>query len=347
MSRLIAAGLGRRYRRGRDERWALRGVDLVVEPQTVLGVVGESGAGKSTLARLLAGWEAPDEGRVSVGGQDVRPLQPGLSRADPLSVRYLPQDASASIHPDMTVADALAEPHRVQARPVPSPGPVLEAFQLPTRALDRSVRTLSTGQRQRLALARSLALPLKALVLDEPFSAQDAAGVRALLDVLHRQRVRRSFSVVVVSHALPWVVSMADEVAVLFRGAVVEQAPAQQWSRARKHPYAQDLWRHVVPHPPDVDHPWPPDSRLAAESAPSDWESGCPFATSCPLLAQSPALSCATASPPWVSLSEGGGLRCHAAATAQAEAVARARARPGVFEDLWWAPPEGPPDEDA
>jgi len=242
-----------RYRgRGRRAVTALDGVSLDVAAGEIVGLVGESGSGKSTLGRVLAGLVPVAAGDVTVGGVDVARSgrRPAHGRRDLRRMRarlgFTFQDPGASLNPRHTVGASVAEPltlhtdldaDQVRSRVAELLAEVL----LPPEFAARRPHQLSGGQRQRVAIARALALGPAVLVADEPTSALDVTVQAAVLDLLRALQRRAGFACVFISHDLGVVAQLADRVAVMRDGRIVECGPTGQVLRAPVHPYTRDL----------------------------------------------------------------------------------------------------------
>ncbi|ACQ81743.1 ABC transporter related [Beutenbergia cavernae DSM 12333] len=246
---LSARGVTRSFRRGAGTIDALRGVDLDVAPGASLGVVGESGAGKTTLLRVLLGVTTPDSGSVTFLGRDWSGV-PERARRDlrPL-LGFVPQDVLGTVNPRHTAGQVLegaiaAAPasralgRRARAARVAE---LLDAVRLPAHVAGQRPAHLSGGQRQRIAVARALAGDPRVLLCDEPVSALDASVRGAVLDLLDDLRRERGVALVLVSHDLRAVARLADEIAVLEHGLLVERGPAEAVLRTPAHRYTQRL----------------------------------------------------------------------------------------------------------
>ncbi len=225
---------------------ALSGVTLTIRRGTTIALVGESGAGKSTLARCLALLEKPTHGEIWFEGFDVR----GFTRNELFRSRRLVQlifqDPASSLNPRMTAAELIAEPLAIQregskacqrARATELMGQV----GLPTDSASRRPLEFSGGQRQRLAIARSLALPPKLLILDEAFSNLDLATREDLLRLLRDLQARQGLTYLFISHDLRMVSDLADEVAVMKEGRIVEQQATAKLFARPEHEYTRTL----------------------------------------------------------------------------------------------------------
>lgn len=243
---LEVSGLDVHYGRRRGRRRALHGVDLTVRAGETLGLIGETGSGKSTLARTVLGLVRPSAGRIVVAGEDVSRHSARQWRALRRRgvVQYVFQDPLRSLDPDLTVEDSLTEPLLVRGTPraeaVATARALLERVRLPEEVLDRLPGELSGGQRQRIAVARALVTGPRLLLLDEPASALDSANRVQVLDILKELRAD-GVALLLISHDLGSVAGIADRIAVLYQGQVVETGPAAEVVGAPRHPYARLL----------------------------------------------------------------------------------------------------------
>ncbi|WP_375388602.1 ATP-binding cassette domain-containing protein [uncultured Amnibacterium sp.] len=235
---------------------AVRGVDLRIAPGELVGVVGETGAGKSTLARVLAGRAArrPGErgprvvgGSVSVLG--MRAERPGriASRFLGAQVGFLPQDAGRNLPAGLTVVETVTQPllerdRRFDRRDAGMrAAELLDAVQLPLAIMDRYPWELSAGQRQRVAIARSLILQPMLWIADEPTSSVDVATRGPVLDTLLELQAERVFSALIVSHDAAVMHRTTQRVVVLHRGVLIADGPAAQVLEDPDHPYVRGL----------------------------------------------------------------------------------------------------------
>jgi peptide/nickel transport system ATP-binding protein len=266
---------------------ALDGVDMDVSPGEIVAVVGESGSGKTTLARALVGLQRPAAGQVRVGGEPM-PRRTRDLRTFRRKVQMVLQDASGSLNPRQTVYESVAEGIRLHGLA----GPAAPESQLVAQALSaaglrppehlflRYPHELSGGQRQRVLIAGALALSPELLIADEPVSSLDASIRGELLALLLRLREELSLGVVVITHDLGLAWNIADRVAVLYLGRIVETGPTEEVLQHPRHPYTQALLSVV----PEVE-------RLEAQVLrgeipdPTRIPSGCRFHPRCPALA--------------------------------------------------------------
>ncbi|WP_309136387.1 ABC transporter ATP-binding protein [Nocardioides campestrisoli] len=234
---------------------AVTGVSLELAPGRVLGLVGESGSGKTTLGRLAAGLVPLAEGRVEVGGRDLFALPARQLRELRRDLAFVHQDPEASLDPRMSVGASIREPLDIHGVGTPAERrrrvhELLEAVRLPVDIVDRRPRALSGGQRQRVALARALVLRPSLLVADEPTSALDVSVQADVLALFRALQQELGFACVFISHDLAVVHQVADEVAVLRRGEVVESGPVSQVFSRPRHDYTRALLAAVpVPDP--------------------------------------------------------------------------------------------------
>ncbi|MGW5718668.1 dipeptide ABC transporter ATP-binding protein [Amycolatopsis sp. NPDC003865] len=235
--------------RGRFRAHAVRaadGVSLHVEPGEILGLVGESGSGKSTVARAVTGLLAPTSGSVRIGDTDIARARGRAAKALRRRIGVVFQDPLSSLNPRTTVGESVATPlrlHRaVRSSEVDSRvAGLLTAVQLSPSLRTRYPHELSGGQRQRVCIARALALRPDLLVADEPTSALDVTIQARILDLLRDLRQEFGFACLFISHDLAVIEQLADRVAVMHRGHVVEQGPAKEVLTAPAHPYTQRL----------------------------------------------------------------------------------------------------------
>lgn len=212
---------------------AVNGVSVQVEPGKTLGIVGESASGKSTVARLLAKLEDVDGGTVSWGGIDVTDRRGEFLRPLRGNIQMIFQDPYASLDPSYSVGYAVAEPllvhrraGRAQARE--QVADLLEKVNLDPRLANRRAGELSGGQRQRVAIARALALRPTTLIADEPTSALDVSTRSEILNLLLRLQESMGLAIVLISHDFATIRHLSHRIAVMYRGIVVEEGPADK-----------------------------------------------------------------------------------------------------------------------
>ena len=260
---------------------AVDGVSLAVAEGETLAIVGESGCGKSTLGRLMLNLITPDAGTVRFAGEDLTKLSASALRARRRDMQLIFQDPFASLDPRMTVEQAIAEPlrlHRIVPRGEERArvADLLSRVGLRPELARRWPHEFSGGQRQRIAIARALASRPKLIIGDEPVSALDvsvqAQVVNLLSDLIHDL----GLTFVLISHDLGVVRHIADRVAVMYLGRIVEQGPAELVLAAPKHPYTRALLAAVPGHGAKAP---PLDGDVPSPISPP---SGCRFHTRCP-----------------------------------------------------------------
>ncbi|WP_141208705.1 ABC transporter ATP-binding protein [Streptomyces griseorubiginosus] len=245
---LTLEGLTVHYGARRRRRRVLHDVNLSIAAGETVGVIGETGSGKSTLARAVLGLVRASDGSIVVDGEEVVGHGPRQWRALRRRgvVQYVFQDPLRSLDPDLTVADSLAEPLLVQGVPRAEAATRVRAFldrvRLTEDLLDRLPGELSGGQRQRVAVARALVTEPRLVILDEPVSALDSANRVQVLQILKELRAD-GVALVFISHDLGSVAGVADRVAVLYRGELVESGAAREVIAAPQHPYTRLLVR--------------------------------------------------------------------------------------------------------
>ncbi|NGO48824.1 ABC transporter ATP-binding protein [Streptomyces ureilyticus] len=270
-------------RHGAAQARAVDGVDLDIRPGEIVALVGESGCGKTTLARSLLGLVRPTAGRVTFGGEPLgyssRALKAYRSR-----VQLVLQDPSGSLNPRHTVYDAVAEGLRIHGYAGDERAAVAEALSRaglrpPERFFLRYPHELSGGQRQRVVIAGALVLEPELIVADEPVASLDASVRGEILALLLRLRTELGLSALVVTHDLGLAWNIADRVAVMYLGRIVETGAVEQVLTEPQHPYTQALLSVLPESPGDpvVLTGEPPD--------PSRIPSGCRFHARCQILA--------------------------------------------------------------
>ena len=243
-------------RRSSDVVHAVDGVSLAVDRGQTLALVGESGSGKTTVAETVMQLTRATAGTVVFDGRDVSTLSGRERRELRRRVQIVFQDPYSSLDPRMTVHDLVAEPlrahHRLSGRELEQRilG-LLEMAGLGTQHLWRRPHEFSGGQCQRIAIARALALEPELVVLDEPTSALDVSVQARILVLLQELKERLGLAYLFIAHDLAVVESMADDVAVMYLGQIVERGPAAQVLRRPRHPYTAALLASVPSPDPD------------------------------------------------------------------------------------------------
>jgi oligopeptide/dipeptide ABC transporter ATP-binding protein len=270
---------------------AVDGVDLAVRRGEIIALAGESGCGKTTLARTVLGLEQPTAGEVRLDGTPLR-YQRSALRAWRRRIQLVPQDPTGSLNPRRTVYETVAEGLRVHGVPTKVNRPEVElvadamsraGLRPPERLYLRYPHELSGGQRQRVLIAGALALEPEILVADEPVSSLDASVRGTILALLLRLRDELGLTVLVVTHDLGLAWNIADRIAVMYLGRLVEVGTTEQVLGQPQHPYTRALLSVV----PEIRHleqtilrGEPPD--------PTRVPAGCRFHPRCPALAAGP-----------------------------------------------------------
>ncbi|HEY0261012.1 MAG TPA: ABC transporter ATP-binding protein [Lacisediminihabitans sp.] len=241
---------------GRGGFRAVNGVSFEIGAREVLGLVGESGSGKTTIGRAIGGLTRVTGGSLTVLGQEMLGVRERQFRPLRRDIGFVFQDPATSFNPLLTIADCVAEPlivHGVagDARAArPRVDELLEAVQLPHAFGDRFPHELSGGQRQRASLARALALQPKLLIADEPTSALDVSVQARVLELFAELQREFGFAALFISHDLAVVDILADRIAVLYRGELVEEGTGAEVLGAPQHPYTKRLLASLpVPNP--------------------------------------------------------------------------------------------------
>ncbi len=265
---------------------AVSGVSFEIAPAQTVGLVGESGCGKTTVGRTILRLIEADAGRVVVDGADVFALKAPELRALRRRMQIVFQDPYGSLNPRMTVRQTLAEPLAIHhlanggAERERRIDALLDEVGLDRQLAPSYPHELSGGQRQRVGIARALSVEPKFLVLDEPVSALDVSVQAQVLNLLSDLQQRRRLTYLFIAHDLAVVRQIADQVAVMYLGKIVERAPAAVLYAAPRHPYTTSLLSAVPVPDPNAQR-----QRIVLSGdvpSPASPPPGCPFHPRCP-----------------------------------------------------------------
>ncbi len=315
---------------------AVDGVSFSVDRGSALGLVGESGCGKSTTGRLITRLMDPTSGTIALEGHDLATM----SRKDLLpfrrDVQIIFQDPYSSLNPRHTVGTIVGTPLRMHHivpnnRVLRRVQELLEVVGLNPEHFNRYPNEFSGGQRQRIGIARALALRPKLIVADEPVSALDVSIQAQVMNLLEDLRDEFNIAFVFIAHDLAIVRHFCPEIAVMYLGKIMEQAPREMLYDQPHHPYTQALLSAV----PEVSQAQTGERRnrirlVGDVPSPIDPPSGCRFRTRCWKAAD----ICATEEPPLLQIAPGHRVACHfAAPPTSADAVAAQQLLLSAVED--------------
>jgi oligopeptide/dipeptide ABC transporter ATP-binding protein len=292
MAVLALENVSKRFLQRRGSGKEIRAVEEVsftIRRGETLGLVGESGCGKSTLARLALRLIEPSNGRIRFAGEDITYLNARQLLPIRRRMQAVFQDPLASLNPRMTIAETMREPfdtHRV----VPAEGltarirQLLAFVGLENINLTQRPNQFSGGQLQRVAIARALALDPEIIVADEPTSALDPSIQAQIINVLLRIQRERRISYLIISHDLDAVGHVADNIAVMYLGSIVEIGPAAKLMSGPLHPYAQALLSAAPTLAARRDRSRKRIILPGDPPNPADVPNGCRFHARCPLV---------------------------------------------------------------
>jgi peptide/nickel transport system ATP-binding protein len=291
---------------------AVDNIDLEANRGQTLAIVGESGCGKSTLAKVLTGIELGSEGMVTLGGKEISQIPVEAREAQiKRAIQMVFQNPDSTLNPSHSIGYVMSRAIRKlrglsagQARA--ETNSLLTTVNLPVEFAGRMPRQLSGGQKQRVAIARALAGEPDLILADEPVSALDVSVQAAIINLLVDIQAKRGATLVFISHDLSVVRYLADHVAVMYLGQVMEFGRTDQVFAPPYHPYTEALLSAVPIADPDVHQ-----RRIILEGAipsPQNRPAGCPFATRCP---RKLGAICDTTPPPLRTSSAGHRIACH------------------------------------
>jgi oligopeptide/dipeptide ABC transporter ATP-binding protein len=270
---------------------AVDGVSFSIERGQTMGLVGESGSGKTTIGRTIVRLYKPTAGQIMFGDKDLATIGGEELRLARQRVQMVFQDPFASLNPRFTIGSLISEPmhiyhmgsnKEIQDRTVE----LLRVVGLRPEYIDRYPHEFSGGQRQRIAVARALSINPEFVIADEPVSALDVSVRAQVLNLLQRLQQQFNLTYLFVSHDLSVVRHVADRIAVMYLGKIVELADRDELYAAPKHPYTQALLSAIpIPDPKIEKH----RRRIILSGdlpSPINIPSGCRFHTRCPMAQQ-------------------------------------------------------------
>jgi oligopeptide/dipeptide ABC transporter ATP-binding protein len=288
---------------------AVDGVDLEIKAGETLALVGESGSGKSTVARCIVRLVEPSGGDVRIGAESVLGLEPSRLAGVYRRIQMVFQDPNASLNPRMSVRQVLEEPlklhlYLLRSERTARVKELIEMVGLTESHLDRYPHELSGGQRQRVGIARAIAVSPEIVILDEPTSSLDVSIRGQILDLLLELQDKHRFAYLFITHDLQVVQRVADRVAVMYLGGIVETGPTAALFSDPKHPYTRALLSAAPVARWGVKRT---RTRLSGEiSSAIDPPDACRLAGRCPIARP----SCSAAKPPLLDLGDGRAVAC-------------------------------------
>lgn len=299
-----------RFGGGKDVVKAVDGVSLTINANETLAVVGESGCGKTTIGNAVLGLAPVTAGRITFEGRDLSALTASERRHVWREMQVVFQDPVSALNPRRTIAESIAEPLVIHDHPKAQIAARVDELMglvgLNSDQRDRRPGALSGGQRQRVVIARALALNPKLVICDEPVSALDVSIQSQILNLLMRLQRELGLSYLFIAHDLSVVRHIADRVAVMYLGLVVEEGPAAQVFANPVHPYTEALLSAIPVPDPTLRGKRKGIVLQGDLPSPLDPPKGCPFVTRCPLAEE----TCKDVRPPLVEVSPAHHIRC-------------------------------------
>ncbi len=275
------------YKHKKNTIQALCNVSLSGHHRKTLGIVGESGCGKSTLCRILCLLEKPTRGKVYFDGIDVTDLKSKDLFSFRKKVQFVFQDVDSSLNPRMTVFDHIKEAlftHNLATKEtvLSQVGDILHQVRLPKELAFRYPHELSGGQKQRVSIGRALSVEPKLLICDEPVSSLDVSIRREIIDLFLKLKKSKDLSLLFITHDLSTLPIIADQIAVMYLGSILEIGSKEDIYTRTKSPYTQALLSSI----PDIDPKNNFRKKIIVHGelpSPMNPPNGCPFHTRCPI----------------------------------------------------------------
>ena len=291
---------------------AVDGISFDIIEGETLGVVGESGCGKSTAGRAVLRLYDATAGSIRIDGTDIATLSNEKLRKLRPTMQMVFQDPQASLNPRMTVAGIIGEPldehtNWSRARKLERIYELMDAVGLNRDFANRYPHAFSGGQRQRIGIARALALNPRFIVCDEPIAALDVSIQAQVVNLLEELQERFGLTYLFISHDLSMVRHIADRVAVMYLGKIVELAPAQRLYDAPQHPYTEALLSAVPEPDPSVERRKDRIVLVGDVPSPANPPKGCNFCTRCPKAID----ICREIDPETIEVAPGHTVACH------------------------------------
>ncbi len=314
MALLQVKNLHKKFRLGKTEFTAVNDVSFQIEKGKTFGLVGESGCGKSTIALSVMALQTVNSGKVLFNGQDILELSKIKLRPLRRNIRMLFQNPEAVLNSGMTLKQVLLEelekePELSKAEKALRITETIEQVGLREEHLKRYPPGLSTGEKQRAAIARAVITRPKFLLCDEPVASLDLSLKATIIDLLMDLQEKRELTYLYISHNLSLVRKISHQIGVMYMGYLVEEAPAEKFSvQDVLHPYSRLLLASVPSTDPDA------FSKILSEYPdvePTRFEKGCPFRNRCPLYKENPLKDCEEKQPVLITRDDGRKVACY------------------------------------